>query len=66
MNLRQILLILRLRWWLVLLLFVLTVAGAFGASQLMTKRFTASTSIILDLKTDPLLAAAAAKLGSVP
>lgn len=64
MNLRQILLILRLRWWLVLLLFALSLGFAFGITSQMTKRYTASTSIILDLKTDPLLAALAPALAA--
>jgi len=57
MNLRQILLVLRLRWWLVLGLFVVIVAGGYGASVRMPKQYTAETSVLLDVKTDPLLSA---------
>jgi chain length determinant protein EpsF len=64
MNLRQMLLILRLRWWLVLLIFLISIGAAFGTTQVLTKRYTASTSIILDLKTDPLLAALAPALAA--
>ena len=56
MNFRQILLILRLRWWLVLLVFTLVVAGTAAASMLMAKKYQANTTLLLDVKTDPLLA----------
>jgi chain length determinant protein EpsF len=64
MNPRQILLILKLRWWLVLLLFVLTVAGTYGYSALVTKRYAATTTVLLDVKTDPLLATLAPNLAA--
>jgi chain length determinant protein EpsF len=57
MNLRQILLVLRLRWWLVLGLFVAVVGGAFILSVNLPKQYTAETSVLLDVKTDPLLSA---------
>lgn len=56
MTLRQILLILRLRWWLVLLVFVLVVGGAAGVSVMLPKKYAAHTTLLLDVKTDPLLA----------
>lgn len=56
MNLRQVLLILRLRWWLVLLVFALVVAGTAGASIYLPKKYQAHTTLLLDVKTDPLLA----------
>lgn len=56
MNIRQILLILRLRWWLVLLILLLVVSGTLAFSLATTKRYLANTSIILDMKTDPLVA----------
>jgi chain length determinant protein EpsF len=56
MNLKQILLVLRLRWWLVLLLFALTVGGAYIYSINVAKRYSATTSVLLDIKTDPLVA----------
>ena len=56
MNLRQILLILRLRWWLVLLVFTLVLAGTATYSLLLPKKYQANTTLLLDVKTDPLLA----------
>lgn len=56
MNLRQLLLILRLRWWLVLLVLLLSLGGTLAATLLMPKQYTAETSLLLDIKTDPLLA----------
>ena len=56
MNLRQLLLILRLRWWLVLLVFALVVGASVVATYYMPKRFTADTSLIIDVRSDPLLA----------
>jgi chain length determinant protein EpsF len=62
LNLRQMLQILRLRWWLVLLVFTLTVVGAFAYSSLLPKRYAATTSVLLDVKTDPLVATLAPNL----
>lgn len=56
MNFRQVLLILRLRWWLVLLVFTLVVAGTAGVSMYLPKKYEANTTLLLDVKTDPLLA----------
>lgn len=56
LNLRQILLILRLRWQLVLALFALVLAIAFVVSLWMPKKFTAETSLLLDVRADPLVA----------
>lgn len=56
MNFRQVLLILRLRWWLVLLVFALVVAGTAVASMYLPKKYQAHTTLLLDVKTDPLLA----------
>lgn len=64
MKPRQILLILKLRWWLVLLLFVLTVAGTYGYSLYVTKRYAATTTVLLDFKADPLLATLAPNLAT--
>jgi chain length determinant protein EpsF len=55
MNLRQILLILRLRWWLVLSVLALVLGATLAYSMLTAKRYVASTSLIVDLKADPLL-----------
>src|SRR5688572_21633710 len=64
MNLRQILLVLRLRWWLVLLLFAATVGAACVYSYTVPKRYAATTVILLDVKTDPLVATLAPTLAA--
>jgi chain length determinant protein EpsF len=64
MNVMQLLVLLRLRWWLVLLLFAATVAGAVYYTSTLPKRFSASTSLLLDVKTDPLVATLAPNLAS--
>jgi chain length determinant protein EpsF len=57
MNLRQILLVLRLRWWLVLLIFLLVVSATFVFSIVTPKRYTAEAQVLLeDNRSDPLLA----------
>jgi chain length determinant protein EpsF len=56
MNLRQMLLILRLRWWLVMLIFLLVVGGTFAALSMISKRYTSTTAVLLDVKADPLVA----------
>jgi chain length determinant protein EpsF len=63
-NLLQVLLILRLRWWLVLLLFVLTVSGAAVYVMNVPKQYSSTTSLLLDIKTDPLLATLAPNLAT--
>lgn len=56
MNFKQILVILKLRWWLVLLVSVLVVAATAVASMQLPKRYEAHTTLLLDVKADPLLA----------
>jgi chain length determinant protein EpsF len=56
MNLRQVLLILRLRWWVVFGTLLTAVALALGISLLLPKQYTAETSLLLDINPDPLLA----------
>lgn len=62
MTLRQILMILRLRWWLVLALFCLSLASAYVYLLVVPKRYAATTSVLLDIKADPLVATLAANL----
>ena len=64
MSLRQILLVLRLRWWLILasLAVCLLAAGAYLWKAKWS--YVAKTSVIVDLKTDPLLTALAPALGA--
>lgn len=64
MNFRQILLILRLRWWIVVGVLVLVVGGALAVSMLLPKQYTAETSVLLDVKTDPLVATLMPSLAS--
>lgn len=56
MNLRQALLILRLRWWVVVGTLLAATGLAVGVSLLLPKQYTAETSLLLDIKTDPLVA----------
>jgi chain length determinant protein EpsF len=56
MNLRQVLLILRLRWWVVIGTLLASTALALAVSLLLPKQYTAETSLLLDIKTDPLVA----------
>lgn len=60
---KQILLILRLRWWFVVLLFMLSTIGAYVFTLVVPKRFASTASIIVDTKIDPLLAALAPNVG---
>lgn len=64
LNFRQVLLILRLRWPLVLALFVLVMAAAFAVSLRMPKKYTAETSLLLDIRADPLVASLAPSIAS--
>lgn len=56
MNLRQLLYILRLRWWLVLLIIAGVVGGTYAVSVRLPKVYIAETSLLLDVKSDPLVA----------
>jgi chain length determinant protein EpsF len=51
MTLQQFLLILRARIWVALLAFVLTVATTTAVSLLMPKQYTASTAVVIDVKS---------------
>jgi chain length determinant protein EpsF len=62
MNANKVLVVLRLRWWLILTIFVATVVGAFGATYVMPKRYQATTTLLLDVRTDPLVSALAPTL----
>jgi chain length determinant protein EpsF len=56
MNYRQALLVLRLRWWVVLVVFALTVGATYVVSIFMPKQYSAATTLLLDVRSDPLLA----------
>ena len=57
MTLGQFLSILKARWWLALLVLVLTVALTFGVSLLLPKQYKAIASVVIDFKPDPITAA---------
>lgn len=64
LSARQILLIVRLRWQLVLAIFILVLVGAGVATYLMPKKYTAETSLLLDIRADPLVATLAPSVAS--
>jgi polysaccharide biosynthesis transport protein len=57
MNFRQFLSILRARWPVALAMFALTVGLAIAASMLLPKRYTATASVVIDAKPDPIVGA---------
>jgi chain length determinant protein EpsF len=64
MNLRQILLVLRLRWWVIVGVLVVVFGAAVAVTLTMPKLYSAETSILLDVKSDPLLATLMPSLAS--
>ena len=62
MNLRQFLLVLRLRWWVALGIFVIVVGATFVVSRELPRQYTAETSLLLDVRADPLVATLAPML----
>jgi polysaccharide biosynthesis transport protein len=54
MNLTQFLSILKARWWVALLLLVLTVGTTLGVSLMLPKQYSATASIVIDVKPDPI------------
>jgi polysaccharide biosynthesis transport protein len=56
MSFGQCLAILRARWKGALLLFVLTVSSAIAVSLLLPKQYTATASVVVDFKPDPVTA----------
>ncbi len=58
MNLSQFLSILRARWWVAVLIFLLTVGSAIGISLVQTKQYTATATLVVDQsRPDPVAAA---------
>jgi len=58
MNLRQFLLILRARWWVVLFILAATVATTVAVSLWLPKQYTAETAVVIDVKSpDPIMGA---------
>jgi chain length determinant protein EpsF len=64
MNFRQILVVLRLRWWLVLSLFSICVVAAYVVTKRMPKQYTAEATVLLEGRTDPLLSTLMPSLAS--
>jgi chain length determinant protein EpsF len=58
MTFSQFLSILRARWWVVLLVLGLTVATTVVVSLLLPRQYTATASIVIDVKPDPISAIA--------
>lgn len=58
MTFSQFLSILRARWWVVLLVLGLTVATTVVVSLLLPRQYTATASIVIDIKPDPISAIA--------
>ncbi len=56
MTLGQFFSILRARWWVALLVLLLTVATTVGVSFMLPKSYTASASVVVDFKPDPVSA----------
>lgn len=54
MNLAQFVAILRARWWVALLVFLLTVGTTLGVSLLLPSQYTATSSVVIDVKPDPI------------
>lgn len=54
MSLSQFLSILRARWWVALLMLVLTVGTTLGISLLLPPQYTASSTVVIDVKPDPI------------
>ncbi len=57
MTFTQFLSILRARWWVVLLVLALTVGTTVVVSTLLPKQYTATASVVVDFKPDPVSAA---------
>ncbi len=56
MNLGQALAILRARWWVALLVLILTLAGTAAVMMNRPKMYTANTAMVVDTKPDPVSA----------
>lgn len=56
MTLGQFLSVLRARWWVLLLVLALTVGTTVGVSLMLPKQYTASASVVVDFKPDPVSA----------
>lgn len=64
MTIIQFLSILRARWRIALLVLFLTIGLTVGISMLLPKKYSASASVVLDIKPDPVSAALYSGMGS--
>lgn len=64
MTWRQALVVLRLRWWVVLVILLVTFGAALAVTLKMPRQYTAETSLLLDVRTDPLVATLVPSLAS--
>lgn len=56
MSFGQFFSILKARWWVALLVLAVTVAGTVAVSLILPKSYTASASVVVDFKPDPVTA----------
>ena len=54
MNLSQFLAIVRARWWVALLVLVVTVGTTLVVSLLLPRQYTATATLVIDVKPDPI------------
>lgn len=54
MNLNQFLAILKARWWVALLVLILTVGTTLGVSLMLPKQYSATATVVIDVKPDPI------------
>jgi succinoglycan biosynthesis transport protein ExoP len=54
MNLNQFLAILKARWWVALLVLLLTVGTTLGVSLMLPKQYSATATVVIDVKPDPI------------
>lgn len=64
MGIREFIAVLRARWKVALLVFVLTVGTTVGVSLVLPKQYTASSSVVVDYKPDPVTAMMSAGMAS--
>ena len=55
MTFGQFLSILRARWWVALLVFLVVVGTTVGVSLLLPKNYTGTASVVIDVKPDPVI-----------
>jgi chain length determinant protein EpsF len=54
MSLGQLISIIRARWWVVLVMLLLVAGAAIGVSMILPKKYSATASVVVDPKPDPL------------